>query len=298
MSWGGLGVQDYGFRLYVPGIGRFLSVDPLTRSYPNLTPYQFASNSPIIGVDLDGLELAATTIKSVDGNGNSIKVVGDTEIKFKVLDLSSGSPNRAARASSENRASRFVSGRLSQQRRINAKDYETGRNSEVEFNLKVNVSFEQVNSISELRNNDVAIVIVDDIDYSFTDKFNNSHGAGAVVFSAGVMVIPKSQYESATGKLLEHEIGHLFDLPDLEDASERSNLMYHLGDAEHGPAGGRPFLDSDQSEGMLMHALGYKTRASNMKVDETIENQTVNASRLLDRALDVSNATYDESKKK
>ena len=47
---------DYGFRIYNPGIGRFLSVDPLTNEYPFLTPYQFASNSPIAGIDLDGLE--------------------------------------------------------------------------------------------------------------------------------------------------------------------------------------------------------------------------------------------------
>ncbi|HMQ70530.1 MAG TPA: RHS repeat-associated core domain-containing protein [Ignavibacteria bacterium] len=47
---------DYGFRIYNPGIGRFLSVDPLTRSYPWYTPYQFAGNKPIWAVDLDGLE--------------------------------------------------------------------------------------------------------------------------------------------------------------------------------------------------------------------------------------------------
>ena len=49
-------IQDYGFRLYNPAIARFLSVDPLSPSYPMLTPYQFASNSPIIAIDLDGLE--------------------------------------------------------------------------------------------------------------------------------------------------------------------------------------------------------------------------------------------------
>jgi len=48
--------QDYGFRIYNPRLGKFLSVDPLTKDYPYLTPYQFASNSPISGVDLDGLE--------------------------------------------------------------------------------------------------------------------------------------------------------------------------------------------------------------------------------------------------
>jgi RHS repeat-associated protein len=48
---------DYGFRIYNPVWGKFLSVDPLTASYSMLTPYQFASNTPIQGVDLDGLEV-------------------------------------------------------------------------------------------------------------------------------------------------------------------------------------------------------------------------------------------------
>ena len=47
---------DYGARIYDPRIGRFLSVDPLTKSYAMLTPYQFASNRPIDGIDLDGKE--------------------------------------------------------------------------------------------------------------------------------------------------------------------------------------------------------------------------------------------------
>jgi RHS repeat-associated protein len=48
--------QDYGMRIYDPRLGRFLSVDPITEKYPELTPYQFASNRPIDGIDLDGLE--------------------------------------------------------------------------------------------------------------------------------------------------------------------------------------------------------------------------------------------------
>lgn len=50
--------QDYGMRIYDTRLGRFLSVDPLTRSYPWYTPYQFAGNKPITSVDLDGLEEA------------------------------------------------------------------------------------------------------------------------------------------------------------------------------------------------------------------------------------------------
>jgi len=48
--------QDYGMRIYDVRLGRFLSIDPVTSKYPELTPYQFASNRPIDGIDLDGLE--------------------------------------------------------------------------------------------------------------------------------------------------------------------------------------------------------------------------------------------------
>ncbi|MFZ1634304.1 MAG: RHS repeat-associated core domain-containing protein [Chitinophagales bacterium] len=58
---------DYGFRIYNPSIGRFLSVDPLTNRYSYLTPYQFASNTPIIAIDLDGLEAVIVNIRPVPG---------------------------------------------------------------------------------------------------------------------------------------------------------------------------------------------------------------------------------------
>lgn len=47
--------------IYNPSIAKFLSVDPLAKSYPMLTPYQFASNRPIEGIDLDGLEFYKST---------------------------------------------------------------------------------------------------------------------------------------------------------------------------------------------------------------------------------------------
>ena len=62
-------VYDYGFRIYNPRIAKFLSVDPLTRSYPMLTPYQFASNRPIDGIDLDGLEW-----RPVNSNGDNVEI--------------------------------------------------------------------------------------------------------------------------------------------------------------------------------------------------------------------------------
>jgi RHS repeat-associated protein len=49
---------DYGWRVHDPRIGRFLSTDPISKDYPELTPYQYASNTPIQAIDLDGLEAA------------------------------------------------------------------------------------------------------------------------------------------------------------------------------------------------------------------------------------------------
>ena len=48
--------QDYGARMYDKLSGRFWSIDPLTAQYPWYTPYQFAGNTPIQAIDLDGLE--------------------------------------------------------------------------------------------------------------------------------------------------------------------------------------------------------------------------------------------------
>ncbi len=55
-EFGSLTHYDYGFRIYNPGVGRFLSVDPLVKDYPWYSPYQFAGNTPIWAVDLEGLE--------------------------------------------------------------------------------------------------------------------------------------------------------------------------------------------------------------------------------------------------
>jgi len=50
--------QDYGFRIFDPRIGKFLSIDPLTKEYPWYSPYQFAGNKPVWAIDLDGAEEA------------------------------------------------------------------------------------------------------------------------------------------------------------------------------------------------------------------------------------------------
>lgn len=44
------------YRIHDPRLGRFLSMNPLTKSFPFYSPYQFASKDPTLAVDIDGLE--------------------------------------------------------------------------------------------------------------------------------------------------------------------------------------------------------------------------------------------------
>jgi RHS repeat-associated protein len=89
---------DYGFRIYDARIAKFLSVDPLSPKYPYYTPYQFAANRPIQGIDLDGKEFYQTTIVNADGSvekqwlvklkiTNSSTTMDDIEFKARAAAL-------------------------------------------------------------------------------------------------------------------------------------------------------------------------------------------------------------------
>ncbi|MEL7006716.1 MAG: RHS repeat-associated core domain-containing protein, partial [Bacteroidota bacterium] len=68
------------FRIYNPSIARFLSVDPLSPEYPMLTPYQFASNTPIQAIDLDGLEAHYYLPSASETGVPEMKIVRTEEI--------------------------------------------------------------------------------------------------------------------------------------------------------------------------------------------------------------------------
>ena len=65
---------EYEYRIHDPRIGKFLSVDPLSSQYPWNSPYAFAENRPIDGLDLEGLEWAPS--KDKNGNVNGYNWVG------------------------------------------------------------------------------------------------------------------------------------------------------------------------------------------------------------------------------
>ena len=77
-------LQDYGMRMYDTRACRFISVDPITNDYPWLTPFQFASNRPIDGIDIDGKEYVSyeTIMRYGAKNTALIQQYKDQDVQF------------------------------------------------------------------------------------------------------------------------------------------------------------------------------------------------------------------------
>ncbi len=80
---------DYGFRNYDPQIGRYTQLDPLTWDYPELTNYQYASNDPILNIDLDGLEGVGSVLNKADFFLNKAGEIAQVTLKEVVVNLPS-----------------------------------------------------------------------------------------------------------------------------------------------------------------------------------------------------------------
>ena len=90
--------QDYGMRIYDGRLGRFLSVDPLSKEYPWNSTYAFAEDDVIRCIDMDGLEKYEATAVRYDDCGYvvSISVVDEhkvadsptgVQIQYTIYDL-------------------------------------------------------------------------------------------------------------------------------------------------------------------------------------------------------------------
>jgi len=64
---------DFGARMYDARLGRWLSLDPLQAKYPQLSPYSFCNNNPVIYKDFDGRDY----ILVIDHKAKTITIVAN-----------------------------------------------------------------------------------------------------------------------------------------------------------------------------------------------------------------------------
>lgn len=69
-------------KIHAQTTSRFLSIDPLARSFPWNSPYSYAENRPIDGIDLDGKEWSKTT--TYDPMNNQFNV--QYKVKIQIID--------------------------------------------------------------------------------------------------------------------------------------------------------------------------------------------------------------------
>jgi RHS repeat-associated protein len=90
---GGGNSYDFGARMYDARVGRWLSVDPKSRHYPDLNPYNFVANSPLLFIDptgeilriyyeLKNSETGKTTLTYVDFNG--VRAISENGVDYKM----------------------------------------------------------------------------------------------------------------------------------------------------------------------------------------------------------------------
>lgn len=87
---------DFGARMYDSRLGRWMSVDPLAGKYPDLSPFNFVSNNPLIFIDPDGkrivlggnVSMGLNDILSVlpSDNCRALLSVVDNEVVFNITE--------------------------------------------------------------------------------------------------------------------------------------------------------------------------------------------------------------------
>ncbi|WP_179091330.1 RHS repeat domain-containing protein [[Flexibacter] sp. ATCC 35208] len=209
---------DFGERMYDSRIGRFLSIDPLVKQYPDNSPYLFALNSPLIYIDNQGEDARVSIIRNKDGSG-VIKIQTVVHIDGRNLNRNANLPYYYNERGKES----FKSGKYSDG---------NGKVWRIEFDVKYVYS-----GIQQFGKGD---------NYALVDNKNTNidKDGRSITLGNTVYMNSRGQYADMT-----HETGHLLGLTD------RYSSFYYMY-SETGNERFTGFLPHDGFENNLMGGRG------------------------------------------
>lgn len=197
-----LGMYDYGARMFSPGIGRFLGVDPIADEFSHATTFNYAENEPISNIDLWGLQ--KVDIKNVkDQAGKTIQRNVEISINLKILNLSSrddrditGGHQSQIKSGISTFNSDFKSNILEGSKPLSA--------NEVPISVKFSLSSTMVQNISDVSDKDHLLVVVDQLKDNYKEI-----KAGLGEFEGNISMVESGTLDNNDFHYIAlHELGH------------------------------------------------------------------------------------------
>jgi RHS repeat-associated protein len=187
-EFGVMNHYDYGFRVYNPGIGRFLGVDPIAKEYPWVSPYNYAENKVPNAIDLWGLQAFEINqeMNTINISANIIYNKNSSLSKF-LNDASYQDKKTLLELASQQfpTSTIFV--------------------GDKEWTVSFNVHFKGVDT-----NQDIVDIISTDITGISVGLVSTSDGSNYYANEAKTIVITS---ERGDGTTIAHESGHFLGLP-------------------------------------------------------------------------------------
>ncbi len=217
---------DYGARFYDPVIGRFTGIDRFAEKYSNVTSYQYASNNPIMNIDLNGDSTWTTTNR----NANGVITGYTTHISGKILNL-------ATRGISTTDYAKGLNDRLNSQSYTDKKG----------MTYTIDAQFQAVENIDQVSTTDHLVVLVDQVTGGADQHLSPGSKAGGIAERYGLV-----SYVGYAGQTFKdaidvgfHEVGHNWGL----DHAKPENSDYSIDPMGYSPnSRDKPFTGSEMLE--------------------------------------------------
>ncbi len=211
---------EFSYRIYDPRLGRFLSVDPLVRSYPWNSSYAFAENDVIRSIDLEGLERLKITNNNSQTRTACLTITKDIEIVKTTnlpLEYTNINPEQVRKNYEKGNTTLYVNELPTNGNSvtfITKKEWKKGIGYKLDIIYDVTVKLVEVKDVSDFITTQTGLPsIVQTASTPFTDERGNLTPKKAAISetsrksNTGVMLNPGFNNNLSAEDVITHEVG-------------------------------------------------------------------------------------------